>query len=55
MNAQEILEHIFTLTTKEKYPDIHLNETSLPIVRNHSGDLVKLEFVDVETGESTPE
>lgn len=55
MNAQEILQHIFTLTTKEKYPDIHLNETSLPIIRNHSGDLVKVDFIDVPTGEKTPE
>lgn len=55
MNAKEILELIFTLTTKEKYPDIHLNETSLPIIRNHSGDLIKVEFIDVPTGELTPE
>ncbi len=55
MNSQEIIQHIFTLSSTEKYPDIHLNETSLPIIRNHSGDLIKVDFIEVESWEKTPE
>lgn len=46
MTAIELLNQIFELTTKEKYPDIHLNTWMFPIIRNHSWDLKKLEFIE---------
>ncbi len=46
MNSLELLFAIFDITTKEKYPDIHLNTWFLPIIRNHSWDLIKLENIN---------
>lgn len=51
MDAIALLHEIFDLTTKEKYPDIHLNTGSYPIIRNHSGDLVRLNEIEKVIGE----
>lgn len=47
MNAIELIYAIFDLTTKEKYPDIHINTWFLPIIRNHSWDLTKIETISI--------
>jgi len=47
MNSKELLYAIFDLTTKEKYPDIHLNTWFLPIIRNHNWDLIKIETISI--------
>ena len=47
MTPKDILYAILNVTTKEKYPDIHLNTGFKPIVRNHNGELIRLETLDV--------
>ena len=46
MDALTLLKEIFTLTTEQKFPDIHLNTGFFPIIRNHSWDLIKVEFLE---------
>jgi len=55
MNAIDLIWEIFELTTKEKYPDIHLNSGSLPIIRNHNWDLIKIEVIKKEIWEEVNE
>ncbi|MDD5770264.1 MAG: type IV pilus twitching motility protein PilT [Candidatus Gracilibacteria bacterium] len=47
MTPKDLLYAILDITTKEKYPDIHLNTGYKPIVRNHEGDLIKVETLEV--------
>ncbi len=44
MESIKIFEAILDLTTKEKFPDIHLNSGNLPIIRNHSWDLKRINW-----------
>lgn len=53
MTPKDILYAILNVTTKEKYPDIHLNSGFKPIVRNHNGELIRLETLEVN-GETIP-
>lgn len=47
MTTKELLYAILDVTTKEKYPDIHLNTWFQPIVRNHTWDLIKIETLEI--------
>jgi len=46
MEASILLKHILDLTTREKFPDIHLNSWFHPFLRNHSWDLNKIEYIE---------
>ncbi len=48
MNSKELFYKILNLASKEKYPDIHLTTWNLPIMRNHSWELFKLEKIEEE-------
>jgi Tfp pilus assembly pilus retraction ATPase PilT len=43
MNSKELFYKILNFASDNKYPDIHLTTGNLPIMRNHSGELFKLE------------
>jgi len=45
MIIKDLLNAILDITTQEKYPDIHLNTWYQPIVRNHNGDIIKIEKI----------
>ena len=46
MENKELFYKLLELASKEKYPDIHLTTWNLPIMRNHSWELFKLEEID---------
>jgi len=46
MNNKELFYKLLEIASKEKYPDIHLTTWNLPIMRNHSWELFKLEEID---------
>lgn len=48
MDWIKLLYGIFDLTTKKKYPDIHLNTWFKAFIRNHSWDLVKLDTLEID-------
>jgi len=48
METKKLLYAIFDLTTKERYPDIHLNTWYKPFIRNHSGDILKVETLEID-------
>ncbi len=47
MTTKDLLFAILDITTKEKYPDIHLNTWFKPIIRNHSWEIIKLEKLTI--------
>lgn len=47
MDSKVLLKHILDLTTKERYPDIHLNTWYFPIIRNNNWDLTHIEKIEI--------
>lgn len=47
MVIKDLLHAILDITTRERYPDIHLNTWFLPIVRNHNGEIIKIEVLEI--------
>lgn len=47
MVIKDLLYSILDITTREKYPDIHLNTWFKPIVRNLNWEIIKLEKLNI--------
>lgn len=47
MIIKDLLHAILDVTTKEKYPDIHLNTWFQPIARNNNGEIIKVEKINI--------
>jgi len=45
MENLKLLYSILEITSKEKYPDIHLTTSHFPILRNLTGELFKLDKI----------
>ncbi len=53
MIIKDLLYAILDRTTHEKYPDIHLVTWYQPFVRNHNGEIIKIETI-ILNGEEVP-
>lgn len=47
MTTKDLLYSILDITTREKYPDIHLNTWLQPMIRNHNWDIIKIEKLNI--------
>lgn len=47
MEIKNLLKLIFDLTHEKRYPDIHLNTWSFPIIRNNNWELERLENIEI--------
>jgi len=47
MNPKELLDSVLTFTSKENYPDIHINSGEKIMIRNKSWEIEILEFITI--------
>ena len=47
MTSKDLLYHILSFSSENKYPDVHLSSGHFPIYRNHSGEIEVIEKLNI--------